>query len=179
MQFNHSHGFENDVAGFYYGGRVEYSTNGGTTYLDGGSLITAGQGYGGTLSSCCGNPIGCSPAFVGDSWGFSATQLDLSSLAGQNFVYAFAVYTDTSVDEYGWWVDDIRIYTCATCVANRVLDASYNGLAAFYGATGSVKAGTGYIVAGMESVTFQAPVVQLENDFSVYGDLTINGGGCP
>jgi Zn-dependent metalloprotease len=179
MQFNHSHGFENTGTSYWDGGQVRYSTDGGSSWTDGGSLITGGQTYGGTVSSCCLNPLGGSGAFVADSWGYTASQLDLSSLAGQPFRYRFDVGTDFSIDEYGWFVDDIRIFTCAACVATRVLDAAYNGLSSFYGASVSVEAGSGFSVGAMESVTLEAPEVRLTDDFNGYGELTIGNATCP
>jgi hypothetical protein len=180
MQFNHSHGFENfSTLAYYDGGVVEYSTNGGASWSDGGALITAGQAYGGTISSCCLNPLGGRSAFVADSWGYTASQLNLSSLSGQSFQYRFLIGTDSSMDEYGWFVDDIRIYTCGVCATSRVLDADYNGLASFYGATNSVEAGAGFVVGAMETVTLQAPEIRLTNNFEVHGDLTINNSTCP
>ena len=178
MQFNHSHGFDNTGASFWDGGQVGYSTD-GASWIDGGSLITAGQTYGGVISSCCSNPFGGQSAFVADSWGYTASQLDLSSLAGLPFRYRFDVGTDFVVDEYGWFVDDIRIYTCAACVATRLLNAAYNGLASSYGASALVEAGGGYRVGAMESVTLEAPEVRLSNNLEVAGELTIGNAACP
>ncbi len=179
MQFNHSHGFENSGSTLFDGGVVEYSTDGGSTWTDAGSLITAGQGYAGTISSCCLNPLGGRTAFGRDSWGYTASQIDLSGEAGNTFAYRFYVGTDTIIDDFGWFVDDVRIYTCAACVADRVLDAAYNGLASFYGASGSIEAGTGFRVGTMESLTLEAPQVLLTNDFEAAGELTINNATCP
>ncbi len=179
MQFNHSYGFRNVGSTYYDGGRVEYSTNSGGTWTDAGPMITDGQTYGGLLSTCCSNPLGGLMAFVDDTWGYTASQIDLSSLAGQSFWYSFLIGTDSSVDEYGWFVDDIRIYTCAACVATRVLDATYNGLASSYGASASIQAGGGFHVGAMETLTLEAPSVQLNNGFEAHGDLTINNATCP
>ena len=110
MHFRQSHGFENFLSlDFYDGGQILYSTNGGANWNDAGSLISAGQS-----------------AFVADSWGYTATKLDLSSLGGGSFGYQFTIFTDSSVDEYGWFVDDVRIYTCATCLTDWVLTSAHN-----------------------------------------------------
>jgi hypothetical protein len=182
LQFNHSHGFENDALSNYDGGQVLYSTDGGGTWNDGGGLITGGQSYGGTVSSCCSNPMGGQSAFVRDSWGYTATQLDLSSLSGSAFGYLFRVGTDTSVDEYGWFVDDVRIYTCPTCLANRTLDSRYTGMAPHYKAASSITAGDGFTVQFGEDVTFEVGnFVALGDGFSASGDFTVitNSGACP
>src|SRR6185295_12020578 len=38
----------------------------------------------------------------------------LSSLAGQNTRLAFRIGTDNGFGDFGWFLDDIRIYTCGT-----------------------------------------------------------------
>jgi len=182
LQFNHSHGFENTGSSFWDGGQVSYSTNGGSTWNDGGGLITGGQTYGGIVSSCCTNPMGGQSAFVRDSWGYTATQLDLSSLSGSAFGYLFRVGTDFTIDEYGWFVDDVRIYTCPTCVVNRVLDDAYTGMAPHYKASNSITAGDGFTVKFGEDVTFEVGnFVALGDGFSASGDFTVitNSGVCP
>jgi len=182
LQFNHSYGFENTGTSYWDGGVVEYSTNGGASWSDAGGLITAGQAYGGTISSCCSNPLGGRSAFVRESWGYTATQLDLSAHAGTNFGYRFNLGTDFILDDYGWFVDDIRIYSCATCATHRVLDEAYTGTASRYRATSSVTAGDGFTVGPAEDVRFEAGNrVVLEDGFKVAegGTFTVDITPCP
>ena len=181
LQFNHSHGFENDSTFNYDGGHVVVSTDGGAVFNNAFGLISAGDTYGGTLSTCCSNPFGGLTAFVRDSWGYTATQLDLSPLSGSAFGYGFIVATDSVVDEYGWFVDDVRIYTCPTCPAHRVLDAAYTGMAPHYRASGTITAGDGFTVEAGEAVTLEAGTrVALGSGFRAAGDLTvITGAACP
>jgi bacillolysin len=183
MQFNHSFGFDSFAGTYYDGGVIETSTNGGGAWSDAGGLITAGQSYGGTLSACCSNPYGGLSAFVNQSWGFTASQLDLSSLVGGSFAFRLRNATDSSVDDYGWFVDDIRIYTCAACLTDRTLGAEYNGTASLYKATNSVTAGSGFKVGVAEDVTFEAgDHITLNDGFSVDGGTftaTITPGVCP
>ena len=113
LQFSHAYGFENDPTTFYDGGVLEYSTDGGSAWTDAGSLISAGAGYGGVISATYTNPLGGRNAFVGESWGYTASQLNLASLAGQNVRFRFRIGTDDAFDDYGWFVDDVRLYTCA------------------------------------------------------------------
>jgi cysteine-rich repeat protein len=39
--------------------------------------------------------------------------LDLASLAGQSVRFRFRIGSDSCCDDYGWFIDDVRIYTCA------------------------------------------------------------------
>lgn len=112
LHFNHAHGFKSTLGEFYDGGVVEYSTNGGGTWTNAGPLLTA-NGYNAAINKAT-NPLGQVPAFVSDSKGYTATRADLSSLSGQSvrFRFRFASAAFAWFD-YGWFIDDVRIYTCA------------------------------------------------------------------
>ncbi len=111
LRFNHAYGFEDDSLGAYDGGVLEYSTNGGMTWSDAGSLFTHGS-YSGTISGDFDNPLGGRPGFVRESNGYISSRADLASLAGQNVRFRFRIGTDEIFDDFGWFVDDIRFYTC-------------------------------------------------------------------
>jgi bacillolysin len=111
MHFNHAYDFDSFGSTYYDGGVIEYSTDGGATWNDAGGLITD-NGYVGTLSSSWGNPLGGSEAFSGNSNGYISSRLDLSSLAGQSVRFRFRIGADSSYDRFGWFIDDIHIYTC-------------------------------------------------------------------
>lgn len=111
MHFKHSYAFEDSAFGFYDGGVVEYSTNGGITWIDAGHLFTH-NGYTGIISSNYDNPLSGRQAFVGDSFGYISSKLDLTPLAGKKVRFRFRIGSDNSGDDYGWFIDDIRIYTC-------------------------------------------------------------------
>jgi hypothetical protein len=108
LQFSHSFEFEPN----FDGGVIEYSTNGGTSWTDAGSLIVAGAQYNTTLSTRFGNPLGGRQAFSLPSFGYTATQLNLTSLTGQNVRFRFRIGTDSSVGNIGWLIDDVRVYQC-------------------------------------------------------------------
>jgi bacillolysin len=91
--------------GFYDGGTVEI--NGAATAN--GSWV---NGPTDIMSSVSGNPIGGQKAFGGDSRGYLASRLDLSSFAGQSVTPRFTMNTDSSFTIVGWGVDDIQLYTC-------------------------------------------------------------------
>jgi len=111
LRFSHAYGFETSAGGTMYdGGVLEYSTDSGSSWHDAGSLITD-NGYRGMLNS--GNPLGTRQAFGGKSNGYISSRLNLSSLTGQNVRFRFRIGADSSTANWGWFVDDIRIYTCA------------------------------------------------------------------
>lgn len=94
----------------YDGGIVEYSTDGTTwTQLD---TVDSGQDYVGPIASGSGNPLAGKWAFSYDSHGYVSTRFDLSDLAGQNVKFRWRLGTDSEVAFYGWFVDDIEVYTC-------------------------------------------------------------------
>lgn len=59
-----------------------------------------------------GNPAGGQLGFGGDSHGYLASRADLSSYAGHAVQPRFTMTTDNSVAYPGWYLDDIRVYTC-------------------------------------------------------------------
>jgi bacillolysin len=94
-----------DAAGFYDGGTVE--VNGAPT-----AAMTWVNGPNETMFSGFGNPIAGQKAFGGDSRGYLASRLDLSSFAGQSITPRFTMNTDSSISGLGWYIDDIQVYTC-------------------------------------------------------------------
>ncbi|MFQ5612324.1 MAG: M4 family metallopeptidase [Anaerolineae bacterium] len=118
LHFKHDWAFEDFGLTSYDGGVLEYSTDGGVTWIDAGPLFSD-NGYNGAITNSFGNPLGGQSAFTGESRGYTASRLDLSGLAGQNVRFRFRIGTDSSVDALGWFIDDVRLYTCA--VSNVVL----------------------------------------------------------
>lgn len=108
LWFAHAYGFENPN---FDGGVLEYSVNNGTTWNDAGSLFDF-NGYPGTINSGSGNPLGGRQGFVGTSHGYISSRLNLSTLAGQSVRFRWRMGTDVSLLYLGWWLDDVRIYTC-------------------------------------------------------------------
>jgi Zn-dependent metalloprotease len=108
LHFAHAFGFEIPN---YDGGVLEYSTDSGSTWTDAGPLFDV-NGYTGTINSSYGNPLGGRSGFLADSHGYISSRLNLESLAGQNIRFRWRMGLDVDVYNWGWWVDDIRIYTC-------------------------------------------------------------------
>lgn len=111
LRFNHAFGFEDDAGGAYDGGVVEYSTNGGGSWSDAGGLFDS-NGYTGAIFSGFDNPLKGRNAFVRESNGYISSRANLNSLGGQNVMFRFRMGTDTGFDDFGWFIDDVQIYTC-------------------------------------------------------------------
>ncbi len=171
FEFDHSYGFENSgVVRYWDGGVLEMSTDGGTTWSDAGGLIVGGASYGGTISTLDSNPLAGRSGFVADSYGYTASRLDLSSLRGQSVRFRFRIGTDSTGSDYGWFIDDARIFTCAApeCTTPDLVITSgtVTGVDT-RSACNSVAAGGTFGVAGTGDLTLDAPVVVLTSGFSV------------
>jgi bacillopeptidase F (M6 metalloprotease family) len=71
------------------------------------------QGYTGTIKTSSNNVLKGQRAFVGVSNGFISSRANLSTLAGKRIKLRFRYTTDgVNYAWNGWWIDDIRIYTC-------------------------------------------------------------------
>ena len=81
--------------------RRRYSIDGGTTWLDAGSLFDA-NGYRGTIATGFSNPLAGRAAFIGTSHGYGSSRLNLSSLAGQSVRFRWRLGVDTSGFDLGW-----------------------------------------------------------------------------
>ena len=132
--FDHAFEFESDTGSgtMFDGGVLEYSTNGGSTWTDAASFIDAGQGYGGTVSGCCSNPLAARSAFGKSSFGYTGTRLNLASLAGQSVKFRFRVGSDTSVNSLGWVVDNVAIYKCGAVFTDDPLAAGSTRIKALH-----------------------------------------------
>ena len=67
------------------------------------------------------NPANGRLGFAGDSRGYLASRLDLSSFAGSTVKPQFTMNTNTGGSYLGWWVDDIVVYTCDPMVENTAV----------------------------------------------------------
>lgn len=115
LRFAHAYGFDDDPGdggGTYDGGVLEYSTDGGATWVDAGPLFSA-NGYNGAVATGFGNPLAARSALVRESHGYVSSRLNLGSLLGQTVRFRLREGTDDSFGDFGWIVDDFRVYTCA------------------------------------------------------------------
>ncbi len=110
LHFRHAYSFEQAYSSNYDGGVLEYSTDSGSTWRDTTNLLT-NNGYTGQITGSS-NPLLGRSAFVGPSYGYIASRLNLSSLAGKKIRFRFRLATDSMGGDWGWFIDDVRIYTC-------------------------------------------------------------------
>ena len=171
LYFDSAFEFENGGDTYFDGGVLEYSTNAGGSWVDAGSLIDAGVNYGGALEPELdfGNPLGSRLAFVGSSFGYTGTRLDLSSLAGQSVRFRFRIGTDESVASLGWLVDNVALYSCAPLSTPRPRGDDFNADGSADVAVYRKSTGTWY-VRNQLAVQFGEP-----GDVAVSGDYDGNG----
>ena len=105
LRFSHRYSFEPS----WDGGVIEYTTDGGTTWLDVSDL--GDPGYTGVLNTDSGNELGGRNAYTAESPGYPAratVALDLgTSLAGQTVKFRFRAGSDAIIGAPGWDIDDI------------------------------------------------------------------------
>ncbi len=112
LRFEHGYSFDADGRARFDGGVVEARVNGGPwSSLD--AQFTHG-GYNGRIARGHGSPLAGRRAFTGESHGWSSARVDLRPFAGQWLRLRFRVASDRAVSGLGWYVDDIRVYTCAS-----------------------------------------------------------------
>ena len=101
----------------YDGGVVEYSTNGGTTWIDAGPYFIE-HGYPSSITTATTSSIAGRPAFTGNSdtqfstTGFVHSTIRLALSGPQSLLIRFRMVCDPSVGGTGingWYIDDIVI----------------------------------------------------------------------
>jgi Zn-dependent metalloprotease len=112
LHFAHAYDFEQYQGVYYDGGVLEYSINGGSTWLDANPLIDFNK-YKGPIFAGYNNPLKGRWGFVGSSHGYISTRLNLASLAGKSVMFRWRMGLDGAVPAWGWWVDNVKVYTCA------------------------------------------------------------------
>jgi hypothetical protein len=111
LRFGHGYSFDKDARRRYDGGIVEIKVD-GESWRGVGGLFTHG-GYNGRIAKGTGNPLGGTRAWTGNSHGWSKARIELSRFAGSRIKVRFRSASDRSVGGRGWYIDDVRIYTCA------------------------------------------------------------------
>jgi hypothetical protein len=112
LRFGHGYSFDKDAKRRYDGGIVEIKV-GDRPWRGVGGLFTHGK-YNGTIAKGYGNPLAGRRAWTGNSHGWSKARIDLSQFAGSKVKVRFRMASDRQVGARGWYIDDVRIYTCAS-----------------------------------------------------------------
>ena len=152
LHFAHAYGFQTPN---FDGGVVEYSSDGGTTWNDAGPLFDF-NGYSGTLAGGSGNPLAGRPAFVGASHGYMSSRVNLSSLAGQTLRFRWRMALDSATYDWGWWLDDVRVYSCAGAQITQVVPNT--GAQAQAGLTVGITGQSTHFVQGVTFANFGAGI---------------------
>jgi extracellular elastinolytic metalloproteinase len=90
---------------YYDGGVVEYSINGGSTWLDASPLMILGKYPAIIMNS--GTALAGRRAFSGTNYTFNPVMIDFSSLGSTPVQIRFRTVSDSEVGMDGWYVDDI------------------------------------------------------------------------
>lgn len=108
------------------GGIVEYSTNNGISWTAFSNAQMIGEQYPGRAEVNSSIPFAGQFSFTGESFGVGSTRIDLSSLSGETIKIRFHAASDEFAsygNPDGWWIDNLRVYTCqAIPVGAELLD---------------------------------------------------------
>ncbi|MEO8459849.1 MAG: hypothetical protein ABI451_04915 [Dokdonella sp.] len=96
------------------GGILEVSTNGGSTFtqIPSASLLT--DPYLGTIRNTTSNPLADLPAWCSTAVvPYLNSIVDISAYQGQTAQFRFRLGSDTSIAREGWYIDDVKVQSCA------------------------------------------------------------------
>jgi hypothetical protein len=172
LSFRHAWNFEADVNGWYDGGVLELSSDGGTTFNNVTSVAVGGTftsgGYSGTISSGFGSPLAGQTAWSGVQGSFVTSTLQLPlALNGQTVRFRFRAGWDDGVTNAGanWRVDGLSLQAGYSCTAGagacNVPTFTVGGTVTGLTGSGLVlrnNGGNNLNVAGNGAFTFTTPV---------------------
>jgi hypothetical protein len=114
-----------DLEPFWDGGRLEYSTDGGTSWhdiLSGDGIGVAENlgrfvsgGYNGIASPGTGHPFGGHRVWTGFNGVWTETTVDLGDFVGESVLFRWRLGCDRSDARLGWWIDHIELRTTTIC----------------------------------------------------------------
>ena len=114
FQFWNRQEMEDGGSGCYDGGLLEISTDGGTSWTPVADANMLTDPYDGPMDGGFSNPAAGLDAWCGDPQEWMNSVVDVSAWAGQTVQLRFRLATDSSVGHPGWWIDDVRVQSCAT-----------------------------------------------------------------
>ncbi|MBK8135617.1 MAG: M4 family metallopeptidase [Chloroflexi bacterium] len=118
LHFDHQYLWEYDG---WDGAVIQYSTDGGANWTTFQNAEMTGEIYPGLMEFDTDAAFPGDPAFTGDSFGPGSTRVDLSALSGQTALIRFFATSDSAFsagNPDGWWIDNVRVYTCVTPVTS-------------------------------------------------------------
>jgi Zn-dependent metalloprotease len=118
--FDRWHVLDYDDFGFYDALTVEIDDTGDGSAPQSAESLPWAYGPNQIIASGYGNPAAGRFGFGGDSRGYVASRVDLTSYAGKTVKPQFTMNTDNSLSYVGLALDDIVVYTCPLRVANVV-----------------------------------------------------------
>lgn len=124
LSFWHNFNMETSTSGCWDAGILEVSTNAGSTWtqIPGASLLTSP--YTGTIGT--GNPLVGLTGWCGvRDWGRAV--VDLAAYAGQTVQFRYRLGSDASVSREGWYVDDLRVQSCAAVDTSAIFSNGFEG----------------------------------------------------
>ena len=109
LNFHHTYLLDYDGGTYYDGGQVlvQKLVGGAWTTVNGLPWVNGANRH--ILGSTTAGFTG----FGGDSHGYGSSQVDLTSLAGQTVRFVFRIEGSPNISFYGWWIDDVRMFSCA------------------------------------------------------------------
>lgn len=168
LRFDHHYLLAHDPGGeAYSGARLEYSTNGtswssamGLTWDSVGAVPTTITPY--SASGTAGTPY---KGFGGDSRGYVASRVDLSSLAGKNVQLRWRLASDPEFALDGWILDNVTLYACGGATPSEARSVSSVGDAgkATVKWTAPLWPGTGGLTKYKVTVTWSSSSKTLDN----------------
>jgi len=169
IHFKHAFDFEAGATNNYDGGVIEYSIDGGNSWLDAGGLIDSGRQYNGSIYSSGDNPLAGRQAFTAASHGYNSTRLNLASLAGNNLRFRFRSGADTGASSLFWIIDDFRLYSC---IANTAPNADA-------GPDRNVNANTAVMLNGSASTDPDGDTLTYQWTQTAGASVTLTGANTP
>jgi len=104
MRFDQAYGFASGGNG---GARLEYSINNGA-FSDASTLFDAGQDYNGVAS---GGVFSGQNAWINNSHGYVSSRYHITTNVGNTIKFRWRLGNGSSFN-YGWWIDNVRLYNC-------------------------------------------------------------------
>jgi len=119
MRFDQAFGFSPGGDG---GARLEYSIDGGS-YGDASGLFDTGQDYNGVATA---GAFSGQNAWINDSHGYVSSRYHITTNIGSKIKFRYRLATGASTN-YGWWIDNVRLYTCVANTPPTAPDLVYPG----------------------------------------------------